>query len=174
MAASKVFKFTGVIECMTSNVYGLHIKVPSKIANALLQERDRVVIRLTSIHSSETWQAGLLSMGNNQRYLLMSRERCKKLKLKLDDEVAIALSPDQSKYGIALPEEMEELLRQDEKGSTQFHSLTIGKQRSLLHIIGKPKNPSLRLQKAITVLEYLKKVGGKLDFKELNEALRSK
>lgn len=168
---SKGKQFKGLIECMDSSVYGLHIKVPEKLAKEMLEQSDRFEITL---NESETWQAALLSMGNGIRYLLMSKARCKKHKLKLGDEVLVELKPDSSKYGIALPEEMKELLVQDIEGSKYFHELTLGKQRSLLHLIGKPKSSDLRLHKAIATLEYLKRVRGKLDFKELNEALKRK
>ena len=67
---------------------------------------------------------------------------------------------------------MEELLAQDEHGSKVFHDLTPGRQRSLLHLVGKPKSEAIRIKKAITILEYLKSVNGVLDFKELNLAFK--
>ncbi|MFK7984322.1 MAG: hypothetical protein AB8G86_30390 [Saprospiraceae bacterium] len=60
----------------------------------------------------------------------------------------------------------------DEVGSTFFHQLTPGKQRSLLHLIGKPKNSAIRLKKAVVVLDFLKTNNGKLDFKLLNIAFK--
>ena len=71
-----------------------------------------------------------------------------------------------------MPEEMEVLLAQDEEADRYFHQLTPGKQRSLLHIIGKPKTEATRLKKAIVITEYLKTNRGKLDFKELNLAFK--
>jgi len=68
---------------------------------------------------------------------------------------------------------MEELLLQDEDGNKVFHRLTPGKQRSLLHIIAKPKSENIRIKKAVAILEYLKSVNGKLDFKELNLAIKN-
>lgn len=38
-----------------------------------------------------------------------------------------------------MPEELEELLHQDEEGNRLFHALTPGKQRTLLYYIGAPK-----------------------------------
>ncbi len=54
-----------------------------------------------------------------------------------------------------------------------FHTLTLGKQRTLLHLIGKPKSGEVRLRKAIAVINYLKEVNGRLDFKELNLAIKT-
>jgi uncharacterized protein YdeI (YjbR/CyaY-like superfamily) len=67
-----------------------------------------------------------------------------------------------------MPEEMLELLQIDNDGNKIFPDLTPGKQRSLLFIIGKPKNSDTRLRKALITIDYLKSVNGKLDFKELH------
>ena len=72
-----------------------------------------------------------------------------------------------------LPEELKTAWDLDEDGSTLFHSLTMGKQRSLVHLIGKPKSSEIRIRKALTMLEYLKSVNGNLDFKDLNEAFKN-
>ena len=64
------------------------------------------------------------------------------------------------------------LLLVDEGGSHFFHQLTAGKQRSLLHVIGKPKSSAIRLKKAVIVLDFLKINNGKLDFKLLNIAFK--
>ena len=67
---------------------------------------------------------------------------------------------------------MKELLLLDPEAEHVFHKLTIGKQRSLLYVIGQPKTSEARLKKAIVITEYLKLTGGKLDFKDLNEAFK--
>ena len=96
----------------------------------------------------------------------------KKVGVIIGSEIEVILKPDESKYGIPLPEEMEELLKMDEEANHIFHTLTKGKQRSLLYIIGKPKNTDSRLNKAVLITRYLKLVNGKLDFKEMTEYLK--
>ena len=71
-----------------------------------------------------------------------------------------------------LAEEFEVLLEQDLEGAKIFEQLTPGRLRNLIHIIGKPKSSDIRLRKAVSILEYIKSTQGKIDFKELNEALR--
>ena len=78
------------------------------------------------------------------------------------------MEKDESKYGIPMPEEMQEALYMDPEADQLFHKLTPGKQRSLLYIIGKPKSSNKRIEKAIVILEHLKTQGGKVDFKQLN------
>jgi uncharacterized protein YdeI (YjbR/CyaY-like superfamily) len=97
----------------------------------------------------------------------------KRLHLDAGDQVEVMLEADLSKYGMPLPEEFEELLKQDTEGAHFFDKLTPGKRRSLIYLIGKPKNSDKRIEKALIVLNYLKTTRGKLDFKELNLALKT-
>jgi len=71
-----------------------------------------------------------------------------------------------------LPDELKTAWELNPEGYAIFHTLTMGKQRSIVHIIGTPKSSEIRINKALTILEYLKTVNGNLDFKELNEAFK--
>ena len=72
-----------------------------------------------------------------------------------------------------MPEELEELLKQDLEADKYFHALTPGKQRSLLFLVGKPKSPAIRLNKALGVAEYLKSRQGKVDLREVQVFMRT-
>ena len=97
----------------------------------------------------------------------LSMLKFKKCRLRTGSKVLVELQPDESKYGMPMPEEMDELLKIDDDTNEYFHALTKGKQRSLLYIIGKPKSTDIRLKKAIVITEHLKRLNGKLDFKIL-------
>jgi len=157
--------FKGIVEDSTGSVYGFHVKVPKAISDWYL-ERD--IKRLVcTINNNFTWQCALIPFGNSIYYILLNAEIRKKQLLNVGSEVSIQLKEDTSKYGLPMPEEMQELLQQDPEGDQLFHNLTLGKQRSLLHLIGKPKSSKKRLEKALIVLDHLKNQGGKLDFKVL-------
>ncbi len=146
------------------------IEVPLDIANQFIEKDNRRVI--CTVNEVEAFHAALMPNGKGGYFIMINSEVRKKLKLGDDAALIVQLQKDKSKYGIHLPEEMEELLLIDEEGSVFFHELTPGKQRSLLHIIGKPKSSAIRLKKAVVVLEYLKTNNGKLDFKMLNIAFK--
>lgn len=94
------------------------------------------------------------------------------LQLKIGMQVQATLRKDDSKYGLPMPEELDELFKMDEEGNRLFHALTPGKQRTLLYIVGFPKTSDKRITRAIAVVEHLKANNGKIDFKMLNVALR--
>ena len=94
--------------------------------------------------------------------------------LALGDSVNVLIEEDESKYGMPLPEEMEELFLHDPEGDQLFHQLTPGKQRSLLYLIVKIKSKEKRLEKSFIILEHLKEQKGSLDFKILNQDFKTK
>lgn len=162
--------FDSVIGKQESSLWEIRMPIPNSIAQEFLKNKTKRVI--CTINNSLSFHCAIMPSGDGTHFIMINKENRKKLDLNIGDPIVIQLEKDSSKYGIHLPEEMEELLLLDEEGSAVFHQLTPGKQRSLLFIIGKPKSSDIRLKKAVVVLDYLKLTGGKLDFKELNEAFK--
>ncbi len=163
--------FTSKLKRLDSQVWYLAIEVPADIGDQFKEKNKTRLI--ATYNGSEKAFCAFMPATEKGYWLTINKEIRTKLKLQEGDRVDVSLEPDESEYGIPLPEEMEELLLQDELGSKVFHTLTPGKQRSLLWMIGKPKNSDTRLKKALGVMEYLKLVKGKLDFKELNEFMKN-
>ncbi len=146
------------------------IHVPATYAEQLNKPDRRVICVL---NGEKKIHAALMPNGEGSYYIIINKEVRKKLGLGVGSKVNVALEKDTSPYGIAAPEVFLELCEQDPEGSKVFHELTPGKQRSLLYVIGKPKSETKQMEKAFVVLDYLKSVNGKLDFKELNEAFKN-
>lgn len=166
-------KFTATLQQFEDNLWYFFLDVPDEIANHFLAEdgNRRVVV---TYNGSKEVQCALFPKGNNRWFLNLNKEIRKTLNLTPGTEVAVTIKRDESDYGMPLPEEISELWAIDDEAKETFHKLTKGKQRSLLHIIGKPKTSDTRLKKALIVSDYLKSTGGKLDFKELNEAFKNR
>lgn len=113
-----------------------------------------------------------MPLGNGDWYVLMNEKLAKKLDIQIGDNVTLEIEKDTSKYGMEIPEELEELLQQDPEGEQHFHSLTPGKQRNLIYIVGNVKNSNSRLNKALAIMHHLKEFEGKLDFKILNQTIK--
>ena len=110
--------------------------------------------------------------GEEQYFITLNKEIAKTLKLYQGDKIQVELSVDDSKYGMEICPEFEELLEMDKEGSDLFHALTPGKQRNLIHIATLPKSQEIRIRKSLIILDYLRMKGGKLDFRELNQCLK--
>lgn len=114
------------------------------------------------------WQCGLTALGNGDAYISLNAQRLKQLKAKPGDEVTITLEKDNSAFGLEVPEELKELLEQDDEGSKRFHQLVAGKQRFIIRVITDVKSSQLRVERAVTLIENLKRLTvGKESFKDI-------
>ena len=133
----------------------------------------RIIVSLANLID---WHAAFISSGKGDYFIIVNKERVKTLRQnKIDlSKVEVSLLPDESEYGMPMPVELEELLGMDSEANTYFHALTPGKMRALMYIIAKPKREETRLKKAVGIVEYLKEVRGKLDFREMNGWLKER
>lgn len=166
-----MYKFNAEVDLLDSAVYQYHFEVPEAVARELLAKNHKRVV--CTINGKVEFQCALMPKKGGKHFILINKERRNELVATQFTELNVELKPDESKYGLPMPEELQELLYQDPEGDKVFHSLTLGKQRNLLHIVGKYKNSETRLNKAMVIVEYLKTVNGKLDFKELNQAFKN-
>ncbi len=154
-----------------SKLWGHHVVVPPEIVNKLLAGRHTRF--LVYINNELKIHSALLSDGNGGRYVLINKDRIKKLGIALGDILHIKIEPDTSEMGMEVPEEFLEVLESDEEAKHYFNQLTKGKQRSLIYLVSKVKRTETKITKALVIMEYLKDAQGKLDFKELNQAFKT-
>ncbi|TNE48346.1 MAG: DUF1905 domain-containing protein [Bacteroidetes bacterium] len=163
--------FTTVVEKFDSNLWGYHFMVPELASQELLASDARRVICV--LNGKAEFQCALMPKGEGQYFINLNKKLRDQLRLTVGSQVDVALRPDNSTYGLPMPEEFAELLRQDPEGDTLFHALTPGKQRNLLYIVGHVKSPDLRISKAMICLEHLKNNNGKINFRQLNAELKN-
>jgi hypothetical protein len=125
-----------------------------------------------TLNGSHTFQCALNPNGKGEYCIGVSKFVRDKLRLAEGDTVAILIEQDTSKYGTAMPEEFEEVLRQDPDGDRLFHSLTGGMQRSVLYMIAAVKDIDKRIHLSLIVVEHLKDNGGKIDQARLFEEIK--
>lgn len=147
-----------------------HIVIPSEITIFFKEKKQKRL--LCSINKLEAYSSAILNLSSGYSYINLNKDRMKKLKVQVGDTVGVILEPDTSEYGMPMPIELKEIFSQDYEADTYFHKLTPGKQRSLLYVIGKFKSEDKRIEKSIILTNYLKRVKGSLDFKELNQAFK--
>ena len=163
-------ELTTTLVQLESAVYYQAFYVPAAAVAELVEGERRVIC---CVNGGYEWHAALMHDGQGDYFINVSKEVRKAAGIEKGDQVTITLHKDESEYGMPLPAELAELWGIDPEAKEVFHRLTRGKQRNLLHIIGKPKNSETRVKKAVQIMEYLKSTGGKLDFKELNIAMKN-
>lgn len=164
--------FSAPVQIMDSDIWGHIIPLPQDIGEMLNQDKNRRIICV--FNEIETTHSALMHDGNGGFFITIQKALCKKLGIGLGEDIHIEISKDNSKYGMPMPEELGELLEMDEEGDRYFHALTPGKQRALIHQVGKYKQSDTRLRKAVVIVDFLKQNGGKMDFKLLNVAFKER
>jgi hypothetical protein len=114
-------------------------------------------------------------MGNGKGgyYISLNKTTRDSLGISVGDKVDVELVRDESKYGLPMPEELQAVLDQDPEGDKLFHSLTNGKQRTILYYVAKNKDIDRRIGAALIILEHLKNNDGKIDYKKLYQELKA-
>jgi len=163
-------KFDTEIAKFEEGLYMLHIKVPDKVFKKMSADGKKRVI--CQIDDNEPFHGGFMPDGNGSYFIMLSKPKLKKYKLTLGQKVKVVLEKDNTKYGMKVPEEFEEVLGSDPEGETFFEKLTDGKKRSLIHLVATVKSSDIKISKSLTILDHLKANEGKLDFKMLNEAFK--
>lgn len=70
--------------------------------------------------------------------------------------VQVEIWPDESPYQAPMPESLAAVLETDTEAHTIFHSMTAGRQRSILYWVGSLRNLDRQIEKALLVAEKLK------------------
>lgn len=165
-------KFKAILENFNTRLWSYHIKVPEPIARHFLdQDSKRVVVRL---NDALEFQGGLMPAGDGVYFINVNKKIRDQLKITEGSALHVDLSKDESQYGLPMPDEFSEVLRQDPEGKRWFDQLTPGKKRNLIYIAGQVKNSDLRIHRSIVMVEHLKSNEGKINFKSLNKELKAK
>ena len=126
---------------------------------------------LCSINGSEPFHCALLPSGK-EFYIVVNKKRREQLGIIAGDRVEVLLERDDSKYGLPMPEEIQEVLNQDPEGDRLFHDLTPGKQRSMIYWLTRTKDIDRRIHEALIFLEHLKNNDGRIDSKKLQQEMK--
>lgn len=122
---------------------------------------------LCSVNGFPEFHCGLVAHGDGCGYISINKKRMKDFNIDLGDEVSLELRHDGSKYGMEMPEELEALLEQDHQGALLFEALSDGKKRYIIHYVASVKSSQLKIDRAIMLINNLKTMTGKFDFRHL-------
>lgn len=148
-----------------TDLWSFYVPIPKEIGDKFIEGDNRRV--KCTINSSNPIYTALMYKGEVYS-IYVKKAFMKKHGLSKGNEVKVTLAKDSSEYGMPVPESFQVLMDQDEEGMKYFKQLTMGKQRSLIHIVGKVKNVDSQLAKGLAIMHHLKETKGELDFKRLN------
>lgn len=162
-------KFKSTLTKSASGWYFL--TVSAEIANRFKTDaRTRRVV--CTLNESHTFQCALLGIGKGEFAIAVSKPLRQKLAVTEGSIMTIWLEKDTSRYGLPMPEELNEVMCQDPEGDRFFHALTPGNQRLIIHIVDSVKNVDKRIHFALLTMEHLKASDGKFVYDALHKSLR--
>ena len=88
-------------------------------------------------------------------FIILNKGIVKQLKIKTGDVLKLQIMKDTSEYGMPIYEEFEAVIFGDEVLFNYFQALTPGKQRNLIHLGNKIKNPDIKINRSIAIAEHL-------------------
>lgn len=117
----------------------------------------KFLVRLVcEVNRKIKYQCALQGLGNGAGWVGLNKARMKVLGVSKGAVVLVTLSADKSKYGLPMPAELKEVLKQDPEGRRRFQGLSPGKQRNILHYVGNHKDSDRRVDRAVVVIQNLK------------------
>lgn len=156
---------------ISSTGSGWHFLIVEKEIVAKFAFEDKFKRVICSINGGEAFQCALMPWGE-LFYIIVNKKKRDEVGVVAGDMVDVVLVKDESKYGLPMPEEFEEVLKQDPEGDRLFHALSKGKQRSMLYLLSRSKDVDMRIHQALIVVEHLKENEGKIIDDVLNRQLK--
>ncbi len=156
---------------ISSTGSGWHFLIVEKEIVAKFGFPDKFKRVVCSINGSEGFQCALMPWGE-LFYIIVNKKKRDEVGVVAGDMVDVVLVKDESKYGLPMPEEFEEVLKQDPEGDRLFHGLTAGKQRSILYLLSRSRDVDVRIHQSLLIVEHLKENEGKVIDDVLYEQLK--
>lgn len=143
-----------------------YLEVPARIVEKLGGiSKQRLIC---TVNDMLTFQCGMVALGDGKGYITLNKKQLNKLDVGLGDEVCVHLKPDQSKYGMDVPDELQEWLSQDQEANERFEDLSPGKQRYIIYYVSGVKSPHKRMERTALLMQNLKRMPeGKFSFRFL-------
>lgn len=157
------FKFTGRLEALGAVSTNYGIIIPESIL-ASLPEAKRY--RVKGFINKTPFSLAINSLKGGFKYFAVGAPLRKACKIRQGEEVEITFHIVDPNI-VDLPEELIEVLAQDEEGNVIWQSFTPGMQRSLAHYVFSVKNTDSRIKRA---LELIYKAKTRTLFSQKNKA----
>ena len=147
-----------------------YISVTDEILQEFMEKGDKLLYNQrfdVTINDQVSWQGGTVSLGNNTAYITFSKARMKEIDVGLGDTVTVQLVKNRLEYGFDVPEEFEEVLKQDPLANERFQALTKGTRRAVIYLVIQVKSSQKRIEKSIFLLENLKRAPEKVTMRHI-------
>ncbi len=162
--------FTAPLTHTDAKLWPYYVPVPAPVVAAFHGAGIRRFV--VTLNDAVEHQCAFTPIGGGVYVVVLNQKIRTKLNLHPGALVQVSVRPDESTYGLPMPEEFQAVLDEDEEGNRLLHALPPGKRRTLLYIVGQGRDTDARIRRALVIVEHLKARKGKLNYPELGEELK--
>lgn len=148
----KIYAFTGRLEAIGAVSTNYGIIIPEEILESLPDAKRH---RVKGLINKIPFALAINSLKGGIKYFAMGIPLRKACKIRQGDEVDISFYLVDPTI-VELPEELMEVLAQDEEGNIKWQSLTPGLQRSKAYYVQSAKNTDTRIKRALELMHEVK------------------
>jgi hypothetical protein len=170
-ASSSQVSFNAVLARASGSYNWTYFLVPAAIVKSLgFTGNTRRVECL--LNDKRKFQCAVLPNGKGEWFITVNKDIRTFLGIDEGSKLKVKLKKDTSKYGLPMPAEFREVLKQDDEGNKLFHALTAGRQRTLIYQVISAKGVDKKIRIALIILEHLKENDAAVDYKKLGFEMR--
>lgn len=147
--------FESVIERFHQKGGAYYMVVPDEVAAIFVVGRKPVRIRCC-INNQVDFQCAIRPIAGSGFYINVATGLRQAGRLTLGQKVCVVIKRDDSEFGRDMPEELLEVLDQDEEGHLRFQNILPSKQRGIIHYIASAKSVQVRVDRAVMMVNRLK------------------
>lgn len=148
--------FNVVLEPLDEKMVHHLIVVPDEIASLFIEGKGAPRI-FCSVEGSSEFPCAI-NPRHGRYVIIASKQLIKKNKLTVNVPFQISIRHDPHN-GLGLPEELAEVLDQDDVALKAYHALNDGHKRGLIHYINQAKSVESKIRRSLEVMEKMKERG---------------
>mgnify|MGYP001177417634 CR=1 FL=1 len=152
-----------------TKIYDYRFIIDEQLALPFIDGKNRRVI--CTFNQKEIKHCALMPSPEGP-FIMADQQLRKKLGIQEGDEIIVEIRKDESEYGMPVPEEFSACLEMDPEADSIFKKLSNGKQRTLIHLVGKIKSSEIKVRRTLAILDHLKREPEMKDYKGLNETIK--
>ena len=147
------WSFSAQIERFEGEGHMHFLALPGALADEIRgQGAKRFVI---TVNDGVTWHCGLLGTGDGRWFVMVSKEKLKQAQTAHGGWVHVDFRVDDSKYGMAVPPDLQEMLEDDPEFLQRFDAMLPGKRRNAIHQIASAKSDATIAKRILKLMNEL-------------------
>jgi hypothetical protein len=149
---NKSYRFQGILKILDSNPSYTMVSIPIEIISEL-PETGR--LRTLGKMNGAEFSLAIQGRKNGNAFFMVGSALRRAAKITTGDPVEIEFSLTDPDF-LELPEELKEVMEQDEEAGKIFFGMTVGMQRSLSHYVSSVKNTDSRIKRSMELAYKMK------------------